>query len=160
MLKVDDEIQKRIDKEIDFLTKKIRASINIRMSELKDQILELQHSIDKQIKSLGIGPFADAIKHAYAAAVEDWYESFLISVRESIEETLKSRLSKIKEFVAELKDYLSQEYEEKISSLHSQLEEKEKIIEELKEKLASAEAPLKEVEKEAISSRESTEATD
>lgn len=125
---MSEELTEKISKEIDFLIKKIRASINIRLSELKDQIIELQHAIDKQVKSLGIGPFSDAIKHAYVSAVEDWYESFLDSIKEAIEEAIKSRLTRVKDILQEISTEIENKYKSEISDLQVKLSEKESLL--------------------------------
>lgn len=133
------ESRERLEREVEFFHRKLKASIDLRATFLKDSIDELKDQIDTQIRNLGIGPFGEAIKNAYKNAVDGWYKQFLKELQRTLKNGIDERVFKFKEAIDQVLDSLETQYNAKIESLETQLQEKQDKITELESKITELE---------------------
>ena len=133
------ESREKLEREVEFFHRKLKASIDLRATFLKDSIDDLKDRIDTQIKNLGIGPFGEAIKNAYKNAVDEWYKQFLDELQRTLKQGIDERVFKFKETINQVLNSIESQYTTKIESLESELQEKQNKIAELENKIAELE---------------------
>ena len=133
------ESREKLEREVEFFHRKLKASIDLRATFLKDSIDDLKDRIDTQIKNLGIGPFGEAIKNAYKTAVDEWYKQFLNELQRTLKKGIDDRVFRFKETINQVLDSIESQYATKIDSLEAELQEKQNKITELEARIAELE---------------------
>ena len=133
------ESRERLEREVEFFHRKLKASIDLRATFLKDSIDDLNDRIDTQVRNLGIGPFGEAIKNAYKNAVDEWYKQFLEDLQRTLKNGIDERIFKFRETINQVLDSLESQYTDKIDALETQLQEKQRKITELESRITELE---------------------
>ncbi|MCD6484134.1 MAG: hypothetical protein J7L47_03370 [Candidatus Odinarchaeota archaeon] len=136
------ESREKLEREVEFFHRKLKASIDLRATFLKDSIDDLKDRIDTQIKNLGIGPFGEAIKNAYKNAVDEWYKQFLDELQRTLKRGIDERVFRFKETINQVLDSVESQYTAKIDTLEAELREKQSKITELESRIAELEKEI------------------
>ncbi|MHA1840096.1 MAG: hypothetical protein ACTSYO_09110 [Candidatus Ranarchaeia archaeon] len=114
----------RIKREIEELSVRILASVDVRVNEFREQVIGIKNRIAARLTGLQLGAFAPPITLTYEDAVTRLFDEFSNSLTKSIAESISAKIDELTSTLNHAEDEVEKSTLKRLEETESQLNEK------------------------------------